>query len=48
MNGMNMSVDALERIFLNNGKNKYLNGFDDVTFADLWCCAEFEQPSMAG
>jgi len=48
LNGMAMSVDALERIFLANGKHKYLNGFSEITFADLWCCAEFEQPAMAG
>ena len=43
-----MSVDAIEHIFLADGKHCWLNGNDDISFADLWCAAELEQPMMAG
>ena len=42
------SLDAIEKIWLNDGKNKYIAGGDKISVADIMACCELEQPAMAG
>jgi hypothetical protein len=46
--GLKKSIDQIERLFLAGGKHKFIGGQMDVSFADLICAAELEQPMMAG
>ena len=42
------TLDAIEKIWLKDGKNKYIAGGDKISVADILVCCELEQPAMAG
>uniref|UniRef100_A0A914XJ56 Glutathione S-transferase theta 1 n=2 Tax=Plectus sambesii TaxID=2011161 RepID=A0A914XJ56_9BILA len=44
--GFEMALGQLEEFWL--GKSPYINGFDDITVADLLAVCELEQPVIAG
>jgi hypothetical protein len=46
--GLKASIDTIDRIFLAGGQHKWINGMRDISFADLLCACEMEQPMMAG
>jgi len=46
--GLKASINAIQHIFLANGQHKWINGMDDISFADVLCACEMEQPMMAG
>lgn len=45
---MTKSLDDIERIWLNDGRNKYIAGGGKISVADIQACCELEQPSLAG
>ena len=44
---MNKTLDQIEQIWLENGKNQYILG-DKISVADIVAVCELEQPLMAG
>ena len=44
---MNKTLDQIEQIWLDNGKNQYILG-DKISVADIVAVCELEQPLMAG
>ena len=44
---MNKTLDQIEHIWLDNGKNQYILG-DKISVADIVAVCELEQPLMAG
>ena len=49
--GMEKTLDDIERVWLEEGKRKYIAGPDPegaISVADILACCELEQPSMAG
>ena len=42
------TLDAIENIWLDGGKNKYIAGGDKISVADIQACCELEQPGAAG
>ena len=44
---MNKTLDQIEQIWLDNGKNQYILG-DEISVADIVAVCELEQPLMAG
>jgi hypothetical protein len=45
---MNATLDVIERVWLDGGKNKYIAGGDKISVADLMAVAELDQPNMTG
>ena len=42
------TLDTIENVWLNGGKNKYIAGGDKISVADIQACCELEQPGAAG
>ena len=45
---VNKTLDDLEKIWLDGGKNKYIVGGNQISVADIQACCELEQPGLAG
>jgi glutathione S-transferase len=44
---VNDTLDKIEKVWLEDGKKKYIGG-DKISVADIVACCELEQPSVAG
>ena len=47
-NRMDATMEKIERVWLNNGKSRYIAEMDNITVADVQALCEMEQPKMAG
>ena len=45
---MKATLDKIEAVWLDNGKNKYIAGGDSISVADIFAVVEMDQPIMAG
>ena len=42
------TLDDIERIWLDQGKNRYIVGGNQISVADIMACCELEQTAVSG